>query len=99
MHEDAAELLHLLASTSAADNPWSRVKARSTWEEAFGVVLDELALANTHAPVFAELLTRLWFPVAQHVSTEVAEIVNRLLASILRAADNTTNPRTADASA
>lgn len=91
VHEDIGELLHLLASTSAAEGePWSRVRGRQDWEEAFGSVLDDLTKAAAHATVYAEVLTRLWFPAAQHLTAEVAEVITHLITSIFHAADNTT---------
>jgi len=98
LYDDRAELLHLLSSTSASDAEGSRIKARRTWEDAFGPVLDDLAAAASDAPAYTQALVRLWFAVAEHVNAEVAETVKDLIEAMFRATGNT-NPTPAIAAA
>lgn len=76
-HETTAELLHLIASTEVADGAYNRARGPAEWEDAFGDVLDELAIV-TDPGTRSDLLNRLYRHAYRTVGRDVAETITAL---------------------
>jgi hypothetical protein len=90
-HADAAELLHILASTEAAEGPAFRLPAPPEWEDLFGDVLNELS-AEKNPARRAELMTRLYIRAQPVLGQIPGETINTLRTAYIRLALAAHNP-------
>lgn len=84
-HHDTAVLLGLIASTEVAADSYDRAHGPHSWEQAFGVVLDDLA-GGTDPGIRAEVMTRLYIAARPVIGNNVAETITCLRDSYVRIA-------------
>lgn len=84
-HRNSADILHMLASTEAAEGAYARTKGPAGWEDVFDHILDDLT-GETDIGRRAELCTRLYLAAHPVIGSGAAETIARIGNSYTRIA-------------